>query len=175
MPVPLHEAPDDSGVVLQSAYRHVHRYLQRRVRLSTDADDLAQEVCARFVQCSRSRAVEAPLRYLLGIAHHVLSDFRKSTARQRRLIDVDSESDGFLNASVTVDPIRQRMAELDLSRLMARLPKMHGAVVTSCCLQGRSYVEAASELGLTVLTVEKYLNQSRAQMRMSKEVRELKG
>jgi RNA polymerase sigma-70 factor (ECF subfamily) len=172
MPGPLREVQE---AVLSEEYRQIQRYLRRRVRLPSDADDLTQEVCARFLECRRRRqTIQSPSSYLMGIAHYVLSDFRRSTARRHRVMDVDSEGVGFLEAVAPFDSISQRMTDIDLSRLMAPLPRMHRAVVTECCLHGRSYAEAADLLGLSILTIEKYLTQARAQMRDSRHARELK-
>lgn len=161
-------------VALSSGYQHIYRYLRRRLPRPSDAEDLAQDVCLRFVEVCRMRAVDSPTPYLMGIAHHVLADFQREAARERQLLRIDPQNEEALQTTTHGDPVMQRMSQEDLSRLMAFLPKTQHAVVTACCLEGRSYAEAATRLKLTVFTVEKYLTQAKAQMRAGRESRALK-
>src|SRR5580658_6160765 len=74
-----------------SAFREyspeLHRYLLRRVHHLQDADDLAQEVFARLLRVRDAELVRKPLAYLLGIAMHVVREFRQRKQHERVLFD----------------------------------------------------------------------------------------
>jgi RNA polymerase sigma-70 factor (ECF subfamily) len=166
-----------SQAILVEHYDRVHRYLQRRLRhLSGDADDLAQEVCVRFLGSYRGQPLDSPVAYLLTIAAHALADFRQRAKREREFMTIDTEalSDWPNPEADGSSPVERCMAAVDLPQFLQQLPHTQRAVLVAHMLQGYSYVEVAQRLGLTELTVEKYLTLARAQLRSSRLAHEAK-
>jgi RNA polymerase sigma-70 factor (ECF subfamily) len=156
-------------------YEQVRRFLRRRLqRQPGDADDLAQEVCVRFLVSYRGQPLDCPLAYLLAIAANALASFVERAKRERELFVIDTEllSDWSASEAAGVGPTEKCIAEFDLPRLLKQLPGRHRAVLVAHKLHGYSYAEAAAQLGLSELTVEKYLTQARLRLRSSRLVRE---
>jgi RNA polymerase sigma-70 factor (ECF subfamily) len=156
-----------------SAFRdhsvELKRFLMRRVRNAHDADDLAQEVFTRLLRVRDAELVRKPLAYLLGIATHVVHEFVQRRQHDRVLFD--SEFADNLPESRS-DAAHQGMAErlglqeqLDLA--LTKLPPTHRLVILLVKRDGMSYGEAAQAAGLSVHTVEKYLVEARALLRLT--------
>jgi RNA polymerase sigma factor (sigma-70 family) len=168
------EATAPQAIVIRH-YEQVRRFLRRRLHYQqADADDLAQEVCVRFLVSYRGQPLECPLAYLLAIAANTLASFVDRAKRERELFVIDTEllSDWSASEAAGVGPTEKCIAEFDLPRFLKQLPGRHRAVLVAHKLHGYSYAEAAAQLGLSELTVEKYLTQARLQLRSSRLVRE---
>src|SRR5271167_3173224 len=82
---------DSASHLASTAFRdhaaELHRFLARRVAHAQDADDLAQEVFARLLRVRDADLVRTPLSYLLGIATHVVREFRQRKHHERVVFD----------------------------------------------------------------------------------------
>src|SRR5271170_3355466 len=76
-----------AGKAFRDHARELQRFLARRVAHAQDADDLAQEVFARLLRVRNADLVRNPLSYLLGIATHVVREFRQRKQHERVLFD----------------------------------------------------------------------------------------
>jgi RNA polymerase sigma-19 factor, ECF subfamily len=146
----------------------LQRFLMRRVSHAQDADDLAQEVFARLLRVRDADMVRAPLAYLLGIATHVVREFRQRKQNERIVYDSDV-TDELCASPHQAAPlgIAERLEIQDrLNRALTLLPPTHQLVLLLVKRDGLSYVEAAKTSGLSVHTIEKYLVEARAQLRL---------
>src|SRR5271168_4491731 len=88
---------DSASHLASTAFRdhaaELQRFLARRVGHAQDADDLAQEVFARLLRVRDADLVRNPLAYLLGIATHVVREFRQRKQHERVLYDSDLAED----------------------------------------------------------------------------------
>jgi RNA polymerase sigma factor (sigma-70 family) len=161
-----------------SAFREyspeLHRYLLRRVHHLEDADDLAQEVFARMLRVRDAELVRKPLAYLLGIAMHVVREFRQRKDNDRVVFDsavseelCEQASDGV----VARDPADDLEISNRLDRALALLPPTHQLVLLLVKRDGLSHTEAARTAGLSVHTIEKYVVEARARLRLMLEER----
>jgi RNA polymerase sigma-70 factor (ECF subfamily) len=161
-----------------SAFREyspeLHRYLLRRVHHLQDADDLAQEVFARLLRVRDAELVRKPLAYLLGIAMHVVREFRQRKDNDRVVFDsvvseelCEQASDGV----VARDPADDLEISNRLDRALALLPPTHQLVLLLVKRDGLSHTEAARTAGLSVHTIEKYVVEARARLRLMLEER----
>jgi RNA polymerase sigma-70 factor (ECF subfamily) len=146
----------------------LRRYLSRRVRRGQDVDDLAQEVFARLLRVRDAELIRSPLPYLLGIAAHVVHEFHQRQRSER--VTFDSEMADTM-AEFTPQDHGQLMSEATelhqwLERGLKQLPPSHRAVLLLVKRDGLSYTEAATRSGLSVHTVEKYLVEARARLRV---------
>lgn len=155
----------------------VRRFFMRRLPASrADADDLTQEVCARFLAVQHRASIVDADRYLFGIARHVLADFL-AQRRARREVSLDSterleDANAWL-ADTAHDPAAVISASNLLRVLLDQLPASQRAVLIAHEGIGYSYREVAGQLGFTEQTVETYLKNAKAYLRTSRIVRSL--
>jgi RNA polymerase sigma factor (sigma-70 family) len=160
-------ASDLAGSAFRDHAGELQRFLARRVARPQDADDLAQEVFSRLLRVRNADLVRNPLSYLLGIATHVVREFRQRKQHERVLFDseladlcADSSEDAAHSMADQIE-LRQR-----LDRALKQLPAAHQLVLLLVKRDGLSYVEAAHVAGLSVHTIEKYVVEARARLRV---------
>jgi RNA polymerase sigma factor (sigma-70 family) len=156
-----------AGAAFRDHAADLQRFLARRVTLAEDADDLAQEVFARLLRVRNADLVRNPLSYLLGIATHVVREFRQRKQHERVLFDSDL-ADGLCDhceadASGIAEQFELRER---LDKALQRLPAAHQLVLLLVKRDGLSYAEAATAAGLSVHTIEKYVVEARARLRV---------
>jgi RNA polymerase sigma factor (sigma-70 family) len=148
--------------------RELHRYLGRRLKNRQDADDLAQEVFARLLRVKNVELIRNPLAYILGIAAHVVREFREHEQHQCVVFSSDiaesqvaeATSDGLTNSSERLE------LQNSIDNALKQLPPTHQAVLILVKRDGLSYREVAEKTGLSVHTIEKYLVEGRARLRL---------
>src|SRR5580700_9444810 len=93
----ISERPESASLLAGTAFRDhagdLQRFLARRVNHAHDADDLAQEVFARLLRVRDADLVRTPLAYLLGIATHVVREFRQRKHNERIVFDSEVTDD----------------------------------------------------------------------------------
>ncbi len=158
-----------AGVSFKEHSAELRRYLLRRVGHPQDADDLSQEVFARLLRVRDAELVRSPLAYVLGIAAHVIREFRQR--RQRELVTFDSQiTDAtceHTGANSATGCAEQWDAQNRLEVALAQLPATHKLVLLLVKRDGLSYAEAAAASGLSIHTIEKYLVEARARLRVA--------
>ena len=149
----------------------LQRFLIRRVSHAQDADDLAQEVFARLLRVRDADLIRTPLAYLLGIATHVVREFRQRRHNERIVYDSDvAEAMCEHVDQAAPGGVEERLELRDrLDRALMELAPTHQLVVLLVKRDGLSYAEAAKAAGLSVHTIEKYLVEARAQLRIKLE------
>jgi RNA polymerase sigma-70 factor (ECF subfamily) len=151
----------------QGYRKELHRYLLRRSHRPQDVDDLAQEVYLRLLRHDSAKFVHKPLAYLYGIAAHVLADHRDDSDREHERLSSDIDDESTEVSSVLPDDLADQLnLQQQLERAIAKLPPTHAAVLLAHKHRGLSYEEVAAELGLSIHTVEKYVIQAKARIRM---------
>jgi RNA polymerase sigma factor (sigma-70 family) len=160
-------ASDLAGAAFREHAGELQRFLARRVAQPQDADDLAQEVFARLLRVRNADLVRNPLSYLLGIATHVVREFRQRKQHERVLFDSDL-ADG--HAECGDEAVQSMTDQLELrerlDRALKHLPAAHQLVLLLVKRDGLSYAEAASASGFSVHTIEKYVVEARARLRV---------
>ena len=161
-------ASDLAGTAFRDHAGELQRFLARRVGQPQDADDLAQEVFARLLRVRNADLVRNPLSYLLGIATHVVREFRQRKQHERVLFDSDlaevlaEHTEGVCEQSMTEQfELRER-----LDKALKQLPAAHQLVLLLVKRDGLSYAEAAKAAGLSIHTIEKYVVEARARLRV---------
>jgi len=161
---------DDAEAFAELVDRYQHRIvgvMHHLLGSTEEAEDLAQEVFARLLRVRNADLVRNPLSYLLGIATHVVREFRQRKQHERVLFDselaevsADSSDDASQGLADQLE-LRQR-----LERALTQLPAGHQLVLLLVKRDGLSYEEAAGAAGLSVHTVEKYVVEARARLRV---------
>lgn len=146
----------------------LHRYIERRIRRPGSAPDLTQDIFERFLQIKDTDAMRNPQAYLYGIASHVVweSRFRED----RSLVTYDSEAveaaSGTLENALPDDLAERLALQEDLKVALAELPAMHRAVLLLVKREGFSYEEVARKTHLSVNTINSYVFEARAKIKM---------
>jgi RNA polymerase sigma factor (sigma-70 family) len=167
-----YESAKSAVSLASSAFRdhapELHRYLLRRIGHAQDADDLAQEVFARLLRVRDAELVRKPLAYLLGIATHVVREFRQRKVNDPVLFDSELTDIVCENSHciATHGPAEDLELTNRLDCALARLPPTHQLVLLLVKRDGLSYSEAAKFAGLSVHTIEKYVVEARARLRV---------
>jgi len=166
------ERSESASSLAGAAYRDhgdaLQRFLARRVGSAQDADDLAQEVFARLLRVRDADLVRNPLSYLLGIATHVVREFRQRRQHERVLFDSDLADDRCEQPDELAPASMAEQIELKqrLDKALKKLPAAHQLVLLLVKRDGLSYSEAAAAAGLSVHTIEKYVVEARARLRV---------
>lgn len=130
----------------------------------------AQEVYLRLLRHDESKCIHKPLAYVCGIASHVVADFRigEEHGRAHLMFDSDAgESWTEEHANALPDDLADRLnLQSQLERALAQPSPTHAAVLLTHKRDELSYEEVAHKLGLSIHTVEKYLTQAKARIRM---------
>jgi RNA polymerase sigma-70 factor (ECF subfamily) len=158
-----------AGSAFRDHSRELHRFLARRVTRVEDADDLAQEVFARLLRVRNVELIRNPLSYLLGIAAHVIREFRQRKQHDRILYDSDLAAelcDNGDDARQGVEFPEQLELRQRLDKALDQLPEAHQLVLLLVKRDGLSYAEAAAAAGLSIHTIEKYVVEARARLRI---------
>jgi RNA polymerase sigma factor (sigma-70 family) len=147
---------------------HLRRFLMRRLGNAHDTDDVSQEVFTRLLRVRNAELVRTPLAYLLGIATHVVHEFLQRRRHDRVLFDSDLADDlPETGAQAATQGLAERFELQDqLDRALTKLPPTHRLVILLVKRDGLSYREAAGKTGLSVHTIEKYLVEARALLRL---------
>lgn len=149
--------------------KQLHKYLLGRLRNPRDIDDLAQDVWERVVRLDDSKTLDKPLAYLYGIASHVIADHYVDKEKRRNIVTDSEMADEWCEqpACVVPDDKEERLnLQQQIDNAISQLPPTHAAVLLAHKRDGLSYEECAEKLGLSVFTIEKYLTQSKARIRM---------
>ena len=139
------------------------RFFTSRVRSSTDAQDLAQEVYLRLLRLERPELIRKPEAYLFTVAANIIREnaLRSSTrplhVALEDISEFDLPTDGGSSGNGLEEAVQQECRIKELEGLLAGLsPKARAALIWHR-RDGRSYKEIATRLGISVNMVKKYL------------------
>jgi RNA polymerase sigma factor (sigma-70 family) len=146
----------------------LHRSLLSRLRNEQDARDAAQEVFLRLTRVSDTELVENPVKYLFGIAHHVVSEVLERRRRDpvefnSNLIDHHAEHPPAVPPDRVSDGVETQQA---LKRALERLRPIEREILVLIKQEGMTHEEVAIALGLSRHTVKKYVVRSLAQLKL---------
>ena len=148
----------EAGAEVDRLYRRhadeVLRYALMVLRSRADAEDIVQIVFVRALRAiERGEKVRTPRNWLIKIAHN---ECRRLLSSRKMHAELPEE--------IAVEPIETgRVAELRTA--MAALPEMQRQALVLRELEGRTYVEIATTLGLTVSAVETLIFRARRTLR----------
>lgn len=133
---------------------------------------MAQEVFARLLRVENAELVRKPASYLFGIAANVVREFRIRAEHDFERVTFDSEMVEHLAEhpfEMTRDDLAERLSlQRQLERGLTQLPLTHRVVLLLVTRDGLSHEEAAKAANLSVHTVEKYVTDARARLKLMK-------
>ena len=144
------------------AYVKPARAFARRRARSSDAEDVVQEAFLRALEDGAIATAAAPQKYLRRIlANLIIDEHRKVRVRSRY-------SDDEANYLLVEDPgeteasVQGRLELRQLCELMCSLPLPCRKAFSLYYIDGFNHCEISLRLGVTVRTVDRYLNKVRA-------------
>lgn len=145
----------------------LRRYATALVGNRDEADDLVQEcltkVLARASAAGELDGIRNLKAYLFTVLHHAYVDHVSARARSRNVVSVRD-----VYWQLSVSPSQSDHMELnDLQKALYGIPPAHREVILLVGLEGFSYKEAASVLGVPVGTVMSRLSRGRERLRRS--------
>jgi len=138
-------------------------YARALTRDAGAADDLVQEALLRAYERASTYRPDHSLRsWLLSILHNLFIDQkRRESSELRRNARLSLLREGLVSEGGQEQAVYLR----ELSLRFAALPEEHRAVIALISVQGLSYQEAATTLGVPVGTVMSRLHRARAALR----------
>jgi RNA polymerase sigma-70 factor, ECF subfamily len=131
---------------LRRHYREIYRYVRRRSRSDSDAEDVTQDV---FVDAARALgSIESgegpPVAWLYAVAQRRLIDRARRHARRQEVF-------GDTTLELVAEPLSEYSGEVSeaLRCGIERLPQLQQQVVLMKLVQGRSFAEIGSALDAT--------------------------
>ncbi|GGS72723.1 DNA-directed RNA polymerase sigma-70 factor [Planobispora rosea] len=159
--------PERFGVVFDTHYEEIRRYIGRRLDLDI-AEDLAAET---FLIAFRRRDRFDPARgsvrpWLYGIATNLVGRHRRAELRRyRALAKAGPPPDDDGHDQRVVDRVSAGVTAGRLSGALARLPRGERDAVLLAAYGGLTYDEIAEALGVAYGTVASRLSRARAKLR----------
>jgi RNA polymerase sigma-70 factor (ECF subfamily) len=147
------------------------RFALKLTRKPEDAEDLVQESLLRaFRSFSSYKPQWSFFTWVATIARNCFYDSRRKAARAGQQTSLEE-----IGGDGRVAPLEQRPGPEDqameresrfiLERAVQQVPSAYRSVLKLCELENRSYLEAASELGLPVGTIRSRLFRGRQMLR----------
>ncbi len=162
--------PDTAGFAVTAftkLSKRLRSYLGRRVP-PCDVDDVAQAVYLRLLSTDAAQVGE-PLRYVLGVATHVVADYWEREGKHNVLSGGDALE---LLAEKPSNALGDRLEDClsvaqQIDDALSKLSPMHRAVLLLLHREGLTYEETAEKLGVKVSLVHTYATDARAKVRMA--------
>jgi RNA polymerase sigma factor (sigma-70 family) len=144
-------------------HRNLIRFLRKRVRAAVDIEDLAQETYLRLLRAPDLGEVRNPESYLMGIAKHIVAEWRDHQPLEEPLTPFDDEETGH-ECELDADVSQMRLEEI-----LAGFSAMARAILLLRFREEYSYWEIADKLSLTERQVRRHLTRGFEQLRATLE------
>jgi RNA polymerase sigma-70 factor (ECF subfamily) len=143
--------------------RSLLRFIGRRVPSRGDIEDLAQETYLRLLRARDLGTVRNPQAYLLGIASHIISEWRHRQMPAGPFSAVDEES--LSDESLPELSVEADLSRALLERTLQEMAPMTRAVMVLRFREERRCEDIARELGLTDRQVRRHLTRGYERLR----------
>jgi RNA polymerase sigma-19 factor, ECF subfamily len=140
-------------------HQWIYHYVRRRIADSDRARDFAQEACLRLLRMQQpAKVVQTPRAYGYQVAANLLHDHWLNERRAAVVFDsrlAEKCAEFFVGA--VNDPEKIVEVEQRVAWVKSLLPALEAEILMRRKGEGASLREIASQLGLSVHTVKKYL------------------
>ena len=143
--------------------RSLLRFIGRRVPARVDIEDLAQETYLRLLRARDLGSVRNPQAYLLGVAAHIVSEWRDRQLPPGRFAAVDEES--LMDEALPELIVEAEISRALLDRALQEMAPMTRAVVVLRFREERRCEDIARDLGLTERQVRRHLTRGYERLR----------
>ena len=166
-PEPAWTPPSWEEIVRTHSAR-VYRLAYRLTGNAHEAEDLTQDV---FVRVFRSLSSYSPGTFE-GWLHRITTNLFLDQARRKQKIRFDGLADDFSDRTSGREPAADRalhdaLLAPDVEAALAALPAEFRAAVVLCDIEGLSYEEVATTLGIKLGTVRSRIHRGRSLLRQA--------
>jgi RNA polymerase sigma factor (sigma-70 family) len=140
------------------------RFVERRVRVRADAEDLAQEVYLRLLRTNQIDVIAEPQAYLYRMASNVAAEWRVR-ARESKPHSAD-ELETLLETKTPEIRLDQAQDQARFDAALDSLGVMVRAVIFLKLREGMTNDEIARHLDITKRMVKRYLASGYAELRV---------
>jgi RNA polymerase sigma factor (sigma-70 family) len=139
------------------------RFVERRVRIRADAQDLAQEVYLRLLRTSQIDLIAEPQAYLYRMASNVAAEWRMRACESKP--HSSDELEMLLEIRTPEVRLDEEQDQARLREALACLGVMPRAVIFLKLREGMTNDEIANHLGITKRMVKRHLVSGYAELR----------
>lgn len=161
-------------------YLKLRRFLTKKVGNLADAEDLAQETLIKMMEVKNSgTVVHYPQAFMFRVASNLAYDMLRHNMRTSRIFEDRNETSlqeipydidsGELNPEILCQ--NRELSERIVGLISTLPPKCQNAFQLTK-IEGRTYPEAATEMKLSISTIEKYLSRALNLIKTHPEFRE---
>jgi RNA polymerase sigma factor (sigma-70 family) len=136
-------------------HRSLIQFLRRRVRISVDIEDLAQETYMRLLRSRDLTQVRNPQAYLLKVAGYVVCQWREEHPQQENLAACDEN--GLIDALDLDVELDAQITRERFQQILAGIPPATRSVLLLRFRDECSRGEIAEKLGMTERQVRRHL------------------
>lgn len=145
------------------------RFLVRRMKSVEEAEDIAQAAILRMEKLDSGVSLDNPKAYLFQVASNLAIDaIRRKEILHRYLQNESARIEAFSHDQDELSPERIVAAKQQLKQIQSALDKLPLKCRQAFLLHrrnGLSYSEIATDMGVSVSSVEKYILQALQQCR----------
>ena len=139
------------------------RFMERRVRIRADAQDVAQEVYLRLLRTSQTDLIAEPQAYLYRMASNLATEWRMRACESQP--HSSAELEVLLDTRTPEVRLDEEQDQARLHAALAVLDVMPRAVIFLKLREGMTNEEIASHLGITRRMVKRHLVNGYAELR----------
>jgi len=159
MPTIDHVLQDDITTLYSDHHGWLQGWLRKKIGNAFDAADIAQDTFARIIASRDLRAVEEPRAYLTTVAKGLMINWYQRQALERAYLDALALMPEQIAPSAEQRYIiLETLHEID-SMLDALPGKVREAFLLSQ-LEGMKYEDIAQQIGVSLITVKRYMKQA---------------
>lgn len=159
----LQNSDERAFYALYDKHHHaVYLNIQRTLHNQAEVEDILQDVFFRLWQKRHSLSTDRPISgWLFIVSYHLMIDHVRGKQKQKKALEqyLPQEEN---ESSIEEAEIQYSLMEEAIHKLSPQKRK----VFELCKLQGKSYENAASELGISRNTVSDYLKEAMASIRL---------
>ena len=159
MPTIDHALQDDITTLYSDHHGWLQGWLRKKIGNAFDAADIAQDTFARIIASRDLRTVEEPRAYLTTVAKGLMINWYQRQALERAYLDALAVMPEQIAPSAEQRYIiLETLHEID-SMLDALPGKVREAFLLSQ-LEGMKYEDIAQQIGVSLITVKRYMKQA---------------
>lgn len=162
---PLREAAEElpfSFDVFYRAYAKPAKAFARKRAPSLDAEDVVQEAFLRALEDGAIATVASPQTYLRRILSNLIIDEHRKARVRAHYADDDADHQSLEDPCDAEASVQSRLELRQLCEHMSLLPVPCREAFSLYYIDGLNHCEISQRLGVTVRTVDRYLNKVRA-------------
>ncbi len=148
----------------ETYHEQVRRYIRSRINEADDADDLAQDVFLRLMECGQMLREETAKDFIFTIARNLVIDYLRRYYKRQEITSYIYD----MQETATNEP-ESRVITRDLQvhewMKVIALPEQRRKVYCMSRYEDRSTAEIAAMLNLSLRTVENHLFRGRKEVR----------